>query len=1167
MGQIRNVALIVIIVLFAFLLLNLYSGKNMGSITGYGGVTDGSNFLNVSDDTDGGIIYRFDAVSFNANFTNSTGGTITDAEGSVTITFFDHTGPSYNTYNMTFNVSGDSQWQYTAENATATLYDGTFVYTTTANSSVYGANLIVNDTYTITYSCLNLTQNPVIPNPSLVYSVRQSETLCTDNYSGRTMEILADPLTGVIGSRVNDIILDCNGSTFNYSNPAFSKSGILVGWTDKNNANITIQNCNFLNQGRNAIEVRNSSNITIINVTAYNSTGGESIYVSNAAGVAIDNANLDNLNVSGGMDLYLENSRDVLVRNTNLKRTNIIADTNVTFDNLSVYDSDQEVIGGCDYSLCENITVVNSNFFNDSNTWGEVGLGRTKGMNVSNNFFNQSVPSYLGNINTLYSSSNSIFYNNTFIDSVFAMLITGDNNTVSNNNGNGLIWLETSNSVAADNDIENFPVCFYLRNSNGISLENNTCANSTNAAWAANSTAAFIGNTFLNISDSAIWVNDTNATLKGAGNYLGSGVSFVSAINSNMVIRDLAHTSNFSVPVIRLTNASLSMKNSSISGDFTSVFFANTAVYLINGPLVVYNSSIIGNANSQVYMTGGGAYSSIVNFTNNFIGIPKLDINADASADIILNGNYFNSSHIKLQGSTYITEPFRGNIFDRNSTLYLYSHNVLSNFSDNVFSNDSHIIHMSLITGSSSPLLINNTFSNIENYSAIILTSATSDPNPNSTIENNTFINVGKIAPGYYSDFAYAEYNGTNFSGCIIWTNGLAGTIFTSAGEQKVALADGSVNFGIALYNDSAGNFSSAGCGENVTIYTSGLNCGGINGLGYPGNCYYELQAVAVLANGSGKNYFWNSTLAADGIRFSEVPYLSFDNSSKSQKVWAINISSDDNKIKGNVFTGNRMSPILLNNVSGVSEPSNSKIYLNVFASGNVTNNGTGNSFCYNGNGNFYEESLAPVSGDCGQVTLGASTFTTELSFTSQSSPIQPVSYDVFYNIGAAFSILGTVTASPFTWPLNTNGLYNIKILPWITVSGTRINGTSLLAPVTKRGIAPSGGTSGGGNSVDMPPYYGKTAIAEEPSAEAPQQKPTEVVPAQPVPSAPAPVTPQVQKPAPVPVRKPLVPAWVPAVIVMVAVGVVLFSIIAYQIYLRRAKPPMFPGRPIPPSP
>jgi parallel beta-helix repeat protein len=958
-----------------------------------------------------------------------------------------------------------------------------------------------------------------------------------------------------------NVVFNSSGSGFVFY---FSSSNLIVNNTAyENNGGegfFVYQSTNSLvsgnlayNNSANGFLLDQHSNLSLTNNTAYNNQDGiKLIYVNDS--VISGNTAFNSYGSGLSLDITFNNSYNNNSIYGNLGDGFHIDDSsNSFFTDNSVFNN-----GGNGFYLNGGVgnTFQSSNISN--NTYYGFFLVSSQYSNFTGNIISGNAAAYVA---PWASASNNAISDNVVSGNVLAGIFINNsnnnilvNNTAPDNNGMAGIFLGNSENNSVLNNSAYITLSGILRNNlfadaasgadvvdspEGTVIENNSFENLTYGLRIDNSTVNISGNSFRNLVEAVIINTTADVTIRGNG----IGNSVVDNVSSVFLVSDAPR------------DALILLQDLNFSGNFNDFLVTNSTSYpsvLLNRVFVLGNSS-----STKMYVCGLGGGAAFpcaheLNITNSAFTSGKIFFNPSNLDGISLGafrGNILRD--LSMDFKSYVTgNPvydaniiFERNIFDNvsfNMSIYVPPKPVVY-ILNNTFANESYVFFS---FGEFVPVWIaSNTFSDIHEQPAISL----SFDNDNSVIANNTFINAGNVNGSYFSNFAYGRYSGINFSGCILWTNGVNTVVLTSPEEEKVQFADGASNFIFTLFDDWPGDLSGLGCGENITVY--GADCAFLAGLGLSGTCYYNLSD-AVIANGYGSNYTWNTTqLTADGVTFSTTPYLAFDNTSKSTTVWAISLEADNATVTGNMFKGGAASPLIIIPTPGLGGRNN-KIYLNAFASGTIEVNETdGNSACVNSSGNFYEESIVPPSGDCGQIgdTSGLSVSGSSIRFGRQSSPIQPVNYDIFRNVSGVFTLLATVQSSSsqvsYNWPLGA-GTHHVKIVPWI--NGSRINGTNFAGAFTisKGAAAPA---AGGGASVNVPPYIAKEKVVPEEEAPVPTE---EVVPAKPkeIPPVPAkPVPPTVQKPAP---EK---PSWmIPWIITIIIVIVVV--VIAYRYYFRKLK-------------
>jgi parallel beta-helix repeat protein len=389
------------------------------------------------------------------------------------------------------------------------------------------------------------------------------------------------------------------------------------------------------------------------------------------------------------------------------------------------------------------------------------------------------------------------------------------------------------------------------------------------------------------------------------------------------------------------------------------------------------------------------------------------------------------TSDIGNSGSTCIYDPvgFNNKIFDcqghtidgvgSNYAIYLIgkSNNTIRNCTISEFAFGIYLVSSSNITITRNRLNNNIAYgirferTNLTEISNNIILGGTrsisfDNVSFNSTIYNNIFTKAVED-PGlstyiYNASYSPMYFNGVNYSDMLLFTYlGQPSPDIITADNQPVTSADGTGNFELLLLNRTPD-----GTPANITLFVRDLTPFLIS-LGLPANCntidtligtpcchYYKNSSF--VAQGFGSNYLWNDTFnetyhVVDGL--TSPPYL----------------------IVGTVLPG------------------------------------TGNhSYCHNGIGNFWEESLTPVPGDCGKVivsspTAGNYSGNITIAWSAQDSPL-PVTYDVYArNIDTgSLQFITSTTGLTYEWLPRQTGNFKIEIIPW--VSGSRINGTHSLS-------------------------------------------------------------------------------------------------------------------------
>ncbi|MBU0536744.1 MAG: right-handed parallel beta-helix repeat-containing protein, partial [Nanoarchaeota archaeon] len=427
-----------------------------------------------------------------------------------------------------------------------------------------------------------------------------------------------------------------------------------------------------------------------------------------------------------------------------------------------------------------------------------------------------------------------------------------------------------------------------------------------------------------------------------------------------------------------------------------------------------------GNYDSNITLRNVYSSCSVSAYASNLIadnitidGVASITLNWYNTKDRITNSRFINGAYMFLD-----------------STNNLWVENCTFN-NKSLYSNGAAWIRGATIK--------NNQFNGDPSVNYALLLQADSY---NNTIEYNNFSNYGNVS--YSSEFQSSlsplTYGGNDFDNAVIYVNSSLGSsiVVTSDDTDVSSEVDGTNTFRLWLIDIPAASIPFS------TLYVEEppvMNCNN-TATAYGGTCYLD-EANYWVFNTTTGNYDVNATSLSSVIGgYTNPPYLN-NVTIPTYHAVALNLTtSTGNIIKGNTFTGE---------VSMYDESPDSNISLNNFYEASPLAVGT-SSYCVNNEGNFYNESLMPVSGDCGPANVtfpgtgddvnGNNIFKT--NWSGQSS-INTVNYDVFINrtdsgtktkIGTTTDLNMSIDAS-----LLARGYYNIFLIPF--VYGSRINATN----------------------------------------------------------------------------------------------------------------------------
>jgi hypothetical protein len=267
--------------------------------------------------------------------------------------------------------------------------------------------------------------------------------------------------------------------------------------------------------------------------------------------------------------------------------------------------------------------------------------------------------------------------------------------------------------------------------------------------------------------------------------------------------------------------------------------------------------------------------------------------------------------------------------------------------------------------------IINNTIRNTT-HQAILYNHVTNGEGYGlvENITNNTIINAGNATRkiGFKSSLSPIHHGVTDYNSAVVFVTAAgAGGDLVSADDQTVVTPDGTNDFYLC-----AGN--AAALGGDGTLYVDsaiGIDCATLFvSVGGTAACS---QVDFMTHNGYG-NYTVAALTGCDGIvtGYTDPTYLRYANDSFQQS-FPVQIKTYRNSlnISGNTFetTDGRQNYYSMNVTADSTLTFNTNVWLNNFySSGVVYANNV--YFCAENEGNFYEESLAPVAGDCGQSNI-----------------------------------------------------------------------------------------------------------------------------------------------------------------------------------------------------
>ena len=567
---------------------------------------------------------------------------------------------------------------------------------------------------------------------------------------------------GILFTRSNNLVINC---TFN--NDSCARGGAIAyrPYENETSENNTIINCVFTNNGKDVIDLSNSSY-----------TKGGAIYAM-ANNTKIINSSFDNNSaIMGGAILFTVNSTN-----------NSIESSNFT-NNVAVYYN-----GGAIVSGGTNDYISNSKFINNTaqNYGGAISMDNITVVNSS--FVNNKakIGSTVYSINSTITKSN--FSDNSVIIALNKVSITDSNSSaikiVSYNNDRIVNGNYTENLTVFDNGYLGYCAEKYSDSIiNGVIFDDYTIFNSLN------------GNNVSDLFKILIFEYYNGTSLQTEINIL-TDEDYLNS--NNTIIKD----------VVAKYNAGLRINGK------------NIVKVLDNGTVNIYNFKFLitpqGTQNAFMFKVLEGANETVIKKT-----ITPVVFNGN---DTKFNITVTNNGNCNLTGIFVCDNDFNGLNYKSFESNYNWTYNSINNtwiLNDTLEPNQSADLTIIFSTNKSG-VFVNNVSSGIGNYTFSNSSNITTVFTPNMTvvkIVNNPVVFVGNLTSftvvvtntgdcnltgvsvleSNYTGLSYFNFTGVN------WTKN--GDVFTYANTLGVGE---SVNFTVVFKTVKSGNFT------NIVIASS----------------------------------------------------------------------------------------------------------------------------------------------------------------------------------------------------------------------------------------------------------------------------------------------------------------------------------------------------------
>lgn len=572
---------------------------------------------------------------------------------------------------------------------------------------------------------------------------------------------------------VSNVIIDLNGFTISNAS-AVNASAVSVQGVN----NFTVKNGKIVNSSQ-PIFINGSTNVSVVNISLVNASS-QGIYIFDADKVSVINNDLNVTPIGSNYGLNLQNV------------------TNASVKNNLVYN-----FGGVGIATTsgsgDNFTMIN-NSVSFGNNYGI--YTPSSGINITNNtVFNITGGSgiFIVTLTTDLVESNEIYNNQIGIDVSTDRNSVIRGNNIHDNSLYGIRVFSSPNFTALNNNLTSNNVSIYLRNSDNVSLFNNSYVNSKIANelelsnfTLINLTTSQHGNVpmdiyFNNSCNGNIWNGDVayvyneNTLCKNNLTVDNPNVTLSWSLNNitfNVSALQTPQTFNFNFVNFQTDAGSKNLNTSSVL-TFKALTYTAKPFLMFNGNRCDHNPNL---CNITSY-SGGNLISQINSFSN----YSTLDVVVGSCQTLNVLGDYqlnqsltssdgnscinITTSHISLNLKGFsvsnASKTNRGSIFINaftNTTIY---NGILNNSYDGIFAFRSYNVNLTNLTLNSNQYGIFGTnATNLTLSSNVASNSAVSQYyfNDSSSIffnANNSALSTSTA--GY--DINFSNANGTSLSG------------------------------------------------------------------------------------------------------------------------------------------------------------------------------------------------------------------------------------------------------------------------------------------------------------------------------------------------------------------------------------------------------------------
>jgi parallel beta-helix repeat protein len=620
----------------------------------------------------------------------------------------------------------------------------------------------------------------------------------------------------------------------------------------------------------------------------------------------------------------------------------------------------------------------------------------------------------------MFEIDDSTIKNNLFVlnNSGLFVEVSGNRLNLVNNSANmGFIGTVVSgdNNLFFNNNIimDNVAVDFTL-NSNFSQIENLSVGGTVYGLGISGANTT-VQNNRININDVGLYVKVYgNATEFSNVNItpLNVGLLALSSAGNSMIFNNTGSISSSGI---------LLGMHPDVSADIQHLVFSDavaTAILVMDSD----SNTIMQNrfAISDVGINASVSNENINDVESKNLTFASLIVKSGSAGNQIINNSFTNSSlpflafdwnPNKAANSSIFVEVYGAAISSDSPGNYLAHNNFKNIITDTSaltsafgasLNNIVLVEKAGIMVESANNTIYANTFYNPDSGDALVF-------GENNTFLLNHFLSGGVSgSSSHYASYSPLYYNGEYFNDTYGFVIPSPLSVQAVTGDNtQITSADGTNSYDLFLFNDT-NDALGQGNGKMSTMLCTGCYALGITSCSAlesatgmsPGECRYYKQN-AFNSGGMASNYSWTDT-------FNSSYY---------------------------VISGNPTPPYLAAKTSVALL----------------------NTFCVNGEGNFYEQDLTPLEGDCGPAnitTFAVGGGATNVFWQNQSAH-SLVTYDVLVNNTATGDVylLGSTTATNFSIDTSTydSSFFSIELVPWVT--GSRFNGTHVFSPMFMPGI------------------------------------------------------------------------------------------------------------------